>query len=104
LEGLELGVAGLVYALASVGCVPAASCRGHSRPHAWAERPIVLLAADRARAEWLRPLVSGAGCGFCLDDVRPQILGIEAPSIDEMTALARLVLDSSKDGLQKSAR
>lgn len=39
-DGLELGVAGLVYALAAAGCWTAASCRGHPGEHAW---PLVQL-------------------------------------------------------------
>jgi hypothetical protein len=46
LEGLELGVTGLVYALASIGCVPAASCRGHAGARSWARHPVVLFASD----------------------------------------------------------
>jgi hypothetical protein len=36
LEGLEAGVAGLVYALSAAGMFPAASCRGHAGPETYA--------------------------------------------------------------------
>ena len=41
LEDLEIGVAGLVYALAAAGMYPAASCRGHADPNAWSKLPVV---------------------------------------------------------------
>jgi hypothetical protein len=34
-EGLELGVAGLTYALSNAGFYPAASCRSHQDGHSW---------------------------------------------------------------------
>ncbi|HZL05000.1 MAG TPA: hypothetical protein VFE45_06235, partial [Coriobacteriia bacterium] len=92
LEGLELGVAGLVYALSTRGFFPAASCRSHAYEHSWSDRPVVLFAADRRRVEWLRPLVERAGCGFCVPRDRGQLLTIEAQSIVEMGALAQLIL------------
>jgi hypothetical protein len=57
LEGLEAGVAGLVYALSAAGMFPAASCRGHPEPGSWSALPVVLFAADRAHAEVLQTLV-----------------------------------------------
>jgi hypothetical protein len=92
LQGLELGVAGLAHALASIGCVPVASCRGHRKPHSWADRPAVYAAIDRQRAEWLQPLVRRTGCGFDVDLERPNFLMIDAPSIRETTELASAVL------------
>lgn len=92
LAGLEIGVAGLSYALASIGCVPAASCRGHVGDHAWAERPVVFAAVDRAHAEWLQPLVQRCSCGFDIDATRSEFLLIHAQSITEMTDLAATIL------------
>jgi hypothetical protein len=89
--GLELGVAGLTYALAATGCVPAASCRSHAE-RSWADRPVVVTAVDRAHADWLQPLVERASCGFDLDDLRPQFLTIHARSIKEMMDLAAAIL------------
>ncbi|MFG1955643.1 hypothetical protein [Micromonospora sp. NPDC048830] len=88
---LELGVAGLTYALAATGCVPAASCRSHAE-RSWAERPVVVAAIDRAHADWLQPLVERMSCGFDLDDLRPQFLTIHAQSIKEMMDLAAAIL------------
>jgi hypothetical protein len=74
LEGLEAGVAGLVYALSAAGMYPAASCRGHPEPGSWSAIPVVMFAADRAHAEALQPLVESSRCGFHLDPVRPEFL------------------------------
>src|ERR1700761_9518723 len=38
--GLEIGVAGLVHTLSSVGIYPAASCRGHPGLDAWSPCPV----------------------------------------------------------------
>jgi hypothetical protein len=46
LGGLELGVAGLVHALASVRILPAASCRSHPE-RSWSEALVVLFAPSR---------------------------------------------------------
>lgn len=97
LEGLELGVAGLVHALAAYGCVPAASCRGHvydapRRP--WSDRPVAFFASDRERAEQLVPLARISGCGFNVDPERPRLILVEAPSIVESMRLAEEILRS----------
>jgi hypothetical protein len=57
IEGLDLGVAGLVHALASVGLVPAASCRSHVGKPSWSPFPVVLCAATEAQARTLQPPV-----------------------------------------------
>jgi hypothetical protein len=92
LPGLEIGVAGLSYALAAIGCVPAASCRSHVGKHSWSDRPVVLAAIDRAHAEWLQPLVERSSCGFDIDNHRPDFLVIHARSISEMMDLATMIL------------
>ena len=94
LEGLEAGVAGLIYALSAAGMFPAASCRGHADPDAWSAVPVVMLAADRAHAEALQPLVEGSGCGFDFDPVRPELLVINGRSVEDTLRLARAVLAS----------
>lgn len=92
--GIELGVAGLVAALNATGYVTAASCRGHDgadrRP--WADHPVVYFAADRRGASQLAPLVEVAGCGFTIDEERPDLLAIEAPSIACTVRLASALL------------
>jgi len=91
LEGLELGVAGLVYALNSVRCWTAASCRGHG-PGGWAPHPCVYVAATRHRVSLLQELMVEAGCGFVVDEARGQFLAVVAPSIKETMALAERVM------------
>jgi hypothetical protein len=94
LEGLELGVAGLVYALAAAGMYPVASCRGHSDSNAWSSTPVVFFAADRSRAVVLQPLVSDSQCGFVLDPLRTELLAIVSVSIEQMLVLAQNILDN----------
>ncbi|MFD5939163.1 hypothetical protein [Streptomyces griseus] len=95
---LEVGVAGLSYALAYIGGVPVASCRAHISSRSWADRPVVFAALDRQRTEWLQPLVGDSGCGFDVDPDRGEFLVIDAPSILEPNALAqRIVRDFSRD-------
>jgi hypothetical protein len=96
LEGLELGVAGLVYALSAAGMFPAASCRGHADPDAWSAVPVVMFAADRAHAEALQPLLESNGCGFGLDPIRPELLVINGRSLGDTLRLGRAVLASLK--------
>ena len=101
LEGLEIGVAGLVYCLAAAGMYPAASCRGHEGSNAWSKHPVVLVASDRNHAVALEPLVSAAGCGFNLDTARPELIAIESRSVADTLNLATAVFDNmveSSDG------
>lgn len=93
LEGLELGVAGLTYALSNAGFYPAASCRSHDGKHSWSPNPVVLFAGDRPRVVLLQALVQGAGCGLGTDTSRGDLLHVYAPSIVEMMALARNLYD-----------
>lgn len=94
LNGLEIGVAGLVYALNAAGIVTAASCRSHHQGHKpWSDYPIVVFAASREQMVILQPLVESAGCGFEIDDVdRSHLVAIVAPAVTEMMTLARAVL------------
>jgi hypothetical protein len=92
--GLELGVAGLVYALANVGCWPAASCRGHPGRHAWAPHPVVYVALDRHRASVLLPLLDEASCGITVDDARGDLLAVVGESVENTVALGQLVFGS----------
>lgn len=94
LEALELGVAGLTYALASARMFPAASCRGHPRPRAWSDWPVVYVAANRHRAELLQPLVEGCGCELDIDSERPDLLVIRGSSILGTMALAQAVMEA----------
>lgn len=96
-EDLELGVAGLVMALTTFGCITAASCRGHSGKRLWAPFPLVFFAADRQLTQRLQPLVAATGCGFDIDDERPHLLWVGGPSIRHASALAHLILERCAD-------
>jgi hypothetical protein len=94
LDGLEVGVAGLVYTLSAAGIYPAASCRGHPGKHAWSDLPVAIIAVDRCRAHVLTPLVKDAGCGFDIDPARPELLAIYSRSIECTLILAEAVINS----------
>ncbi len=64
LADLELSVAGLVCALATVRIIPAASCRGHTGQRPWSEVPVVLFATTEYSARALQPLVEATGCSL----------------------------------------
>jgi len=95
-NGLELGVSGLVHALNAAGIVTSASCRSHNQSHyPWSDYPIVVFAANREKLISLQPLVAASGCGFEIDDVnRAHLIAVIAPSVLEMMALGRAVLGS----------
>ncbi|MEU5259307.1 hypothetical protein [Amycolatopsis sp. NPDC021455] len=95
LDGLEIGVAGIVSALTAAGFLTAASCRGHVGQMAWSSNPVVYVATDRRHADRVAPLVADHHCGFNIDPSRPELLVIEAPSAREMLSLARAVLDDA---------
>ncbi|MFG2658964.1 hypothetical protein [Streptomyces sp. NPDC048425] len=88
LDGLEIGVAGLSFALSSIGCFPAASCRSHFSDHSWSVRPVVFFAAERPTVHWLTPLVRDSGCGFGDGSGHGELLLVEAPSISNLMDLA----------------
>jgi hypothetical protein len=92
LEGLEIGVAGLVYALSAAGTYTEASCRGHPGRHAWSNCPVVLVALDRPRAEILQPLIENSNCGFEIDQLRPDLLSIVSQTIEATLALGEAVV------------
>ncbi|KAB2347260.1 hypothetical protein [Actinomadura rudentiformis] len=96
LAGLEIGVAGLSYALSSVGCFPAASCRSHSSDRTWSERPVVFFAAERATVHWLTPMVRDSGCGFGDGSDRGKLLLVEAPSISNLMDLANRIVTTTE--------
>ena len=96
---LDLGVVGSVYSLSAAGCFPAASCRGHGGDYSWSPNPVVYTAADRLHAEAIRPLVLESGCGFAWDEIRPDLLVVQASSISEMLALSDLLMKQIEQGL-----
>lgn len=94
LASLEVGVAGLTYAMAARGFVPAASCRSHHHERtSWARQPVVMFAGDREQIDHLAPLVAKAGCGLDLDSARGELLCVYGPSIVETIALAEAILN-----------
>ncbi|GAB6987019.1 hypothetical protein [Nocardioides pyridinolyticus] len=97
--GLELGVAGLVHALASVQVLPAASCRSHPE-RSWSDAPVVLFAATEFRARALQPLVEETGCTFGIDAARPNLLVVRGRSIENTMALADAVVENRKSFVQ----
>jgi len=93
LDGLELGVVGLAYALGSVGCRTAASCRSHIGDRSWSDVPVVFFAAPQWRLELLADLIAAAGCGLVAGR---GMLEIVAPSIRNMHALAETIAAQRK--------
>lgn len=97
LNGLEIGVAGLAYALSAIGCFPAASCRSHDSESSWSVRPVVFFAAERTTVHWLTPLVRESGCGFGDGSGNGQLLiTIEASSITNLMDLARRIVTQAE--------
>lgn len=93
LEGLEIGVAGLAYALSAIGCLTAASCRSHASDRSWSDCPVVYFAARAWRLKILAELIGDAGCGL---GTNRGLLTIVAPSIREMHRLAELIVQERK--------
>ncbi len=88
LAGLDLGVAGLAYALSNAGFYPAASCRNHQDDRSWSPNPIILFAGDRPRVELLQPLMQWTGCGLGTEHERAELLYVYARSIQETITFA----------------
>ncbi|MGA5517676.1 hypothetical protein ACPCK2_15750 [Streptomyces pseudogriseolus] len=100
LDALELGVAGLSYALTSVGCFTAASCRSHYSGRSWSDRPVIFFAAERPTVHWLTPLLRQSGCGFADgSDRADRLLIVEAPSVTNFMDLAsRIIQQAERQG------
>lgn len=98
LRGLEIGVSGLVHALSAIGCVTAASCRGHLE-RSWSDCPVVFFTAPVSKLEVLAELFRRTGCG--LDEARGFVVA-EAPSIVEFHSLAELILEGRAQGSDSS--
>ncbi|THA55853.1 hypothetical protein E6P78_32475 [Streptomyces sp. A0958] len=97
LDALDLGVAGLAYALSSVGCFTAASCRSHYSDQPWADRPVIFFAAERPTVHWLTPLVRDSGCGFADgSDRADRLLIVQAPSITNFVDLAQRIVEQAE--------
>ncbi|MFD7884893.1 hypothetical protein ACFV3N_20935 [Streptomyces bauhiniae] len=102
LGNLELGVAGVAYALSTIGAVPVASCRGHK--DGWSDLPVVYAAIDEQRARWLQPIVQDSECGFHIGLNREEFLAIEGPSVRHMNQMAHRILSLFAEGEQVFAR
>jgi len=89
LGGLEIGVAGLVHALSTIGCVTAASCRWHGE-ESWSDCPVVFFAAPDRKSEILAELIRKTGCGLGADR---GLLVIEAASVTDLHSLAELIFE-----------
>ncbi|WP_298863503.1 hypothetical protein [uncultured Microbacterium sp.] len=97
-EGLELGVAGISYALNAIGIITAASCRGHDAEHRrWSEYPVVIFAGDRRRAQIVQRLAMQTSCGFEVGEDRSQFLTLYAASVTGLMALAQQIIDHADE-------
>jgi hypothetical protein len=88
LSGLEVGVAGLVYALSAVGCITAASCRWHG-VNSWSDCPTVAFAAPSSTVVILVDLITAAGCGLVGNR---NLLWVEAVSVTDFCTLAESII------------
>jgi hypothetical protein len=93
LEGLEVGVAGLAYALAANGCLTAASCRSHIDRRSWSDYPVVVFAAPAWRVEILAGLVASESCGIASEG---RLLAVYGASILETHNLAKRILEERR--------
>lgn len=91
LDGLEVGVAGLVYALSAIGCLTAASCRSHADDNSWADYPVIFFAAPAWKLEILAPMISEECCGLEEGGER-DLLVVYAASVRETHRLAERLL------------
>ena len=93
LDGLEVGVAGLTYALSAVGFLTAASCRAHD-VRSWSDCPVVFFGAHQWRAEMLVNLAQECGCG--IGQARG-MLTVYSRSVPALMRLAQAVVDHAVD-------
>lgn len=103
LGGLEIGVAGLTHALATVRILPAASCRSHPAK-SWSDAPVVLFAATEFRARALEPLVESTGCTFAIDENRRNLLVVRGRSIEYLMDLADAVMANRSSFVKPRSR
>lgn len=94
-EGLDLGLSGIVYALAATGFHPMASCRG--TPHTWAPFPLVRFTGRMWRARLLLPIAVEAGCGLIEEGGS---LTTWAPSVMRIMDFAGLILSRRQEFLR----
>jgi len=92
LPGLDLGVAGLVYALSAAGFLTIASCRGHLYPYNWSDCPVIMLRGTRERVDLLEAMLAPFSCGYTLDEAHPGLLCVAGSSIIGFQSLAQTIL------------
>ena len=90
--GLDMGIAGLVYALSAAGYLTVASCRGHGPGIGWSEVPVVYFAATSAQFEVLAPQVDMFGGTVTVDDEHPDLLCLALPSCLHAQQLALVLV------------
>lgn len=105
LDGLDLGVSALVWALSAAGFLPAASCRGHVGATQWSDRPAVLFAGTRDRVALLEHVIITTGCR--LDDGSGNgdgLVAVHAPSVTATMDLAEALIDLDLPPIEPAAR
>jgi hypothetical protein len=91
-DGLDIGVAGLVFALNATGCVTSTSCRGHpGSARVASDHARVRVFATPSLGARIAAVVATSGCGLTIDDDGVGL--IYAPSVVETIALAELLID-----------
>jgi hypothetical protein len=90
-RNLDVGVAGLVFALSAAGYATCTSCRGHD---GIARPPQVGLGTEPERLARLASYTRGAGCGL---EVADGIAWIYARSVTDLHAMAQAILDDQAE-------
>jgi len=65
LQGLDLGIANVVFALYAFGCFPITSCRGHPPSMGGERHPLVVFYPRPERAPFIVGVAAGSGVGIC---------------------------------------
>lgn len=89
-RGMDVGVAGLVFALTAAGYATCYSCRGHAGIST-ARVPQVRLATEPDRLRLLVDYAERAGCGLDADD--EGLVTVYASSVPDLHRMATLVME-----------
>lgn len=89
-RGMDVGVAGLVFALAAAGYATCYSCRGHGGI-ATGRVPQVRLGTETDRLNWLAVYAERAGCGLETDD--DGLVTVYASSVPDLHRMAKLMTE-----------
>jgi hypothetical protein len=95
LGGLELGVAGLSYALCAAGCPTVASCRSHWDGLSWSDCPVVFFVAKQSWLQPLATLIVRNGCSLdsdrgCLKICGPSVVNTHSLAVQILTERCRI--------------